>query len=46
MEKADILQFSDSEGEEEWTQVGEMSEPRGGHAVSVVNMKNFKKYCQ
>ena len=43
---ADILQFSDSEGEEKWTKVGEMSLSRLGHGVSVVDMNNFKKYCQ
>ena len=46
MDKADILQFSDSEGEEKWIKVGDMSQPRGGHAVSVVDMKNFKNFCQ
>ena len=43
---ADILQFSDSEGEEKWTRVGEMSQSRFDHEVSVVDMNNFKKFCQ
>lgn len=44
----DILQFSDSEGEENWARVGAMSRPRGGHAhaVSIINFDNFKDFCR
>ena len=43
---ADILDFSDSEGEEKWTRVGEMSKARGDHGVSVVDFVDFKDHCQ
>ena len=43
---SDILQFSDSEGEEKWTKIGEMSPSRAEQAVSIVDMNKFKKYCQ
>ena len=42
---ADILEYSDSEGEEKWTRVGEMSKNRNWHAVSVVDFVNFKDHC-
>ena len=45
-ERADILQFSDSEEEDKWTKVGEMSKPRNNHAVSIVDMNDFKNHCQ
>ena len=45
-ERADILQFSDSEEEDKWTKVGEMSKPRANHAVSIVDMNDFKYHCQ
>ena len=41
----DIMQFSDSDGDEKWTKVGEMYNSRISHAVSVVDFKNFEKYC-
>ena len=43
---ADILEYSDSEGEEKWTRVGEMSKNRNWHAVSVVDFVNFNDHCQ
>ena len=43
---ADILEFSDSLGEEKWTRVGEMSKTRSQHGVSVVDFGNFKDHCQ
>ena len=42
-ELADILQFSDLNL---WTKVGEMSKPRANHAVSIVDMNDFKYHCQ
>ena len=43
---ADILEFSDSEGEENWIRVGEMSKARSVHGVSVVDFVNFNDHCQ
>ena len=43
---ADILEYSDSEGEEKWTRVGIMSAKRIAHGVSVVDFVNFKDHCQ
>ena len=43
---ADILEYSDKEGEEKWTGVGEMSVPRLGAAVSVVSYDDYKNHCQ
>ena len=43
---ADILEYSDSEAEEKWTRVGEMSKARYFHAVSVVDFVDFKYHCQ
>ena len=42
---ADIYEYSDTEGEEKWTKVGEMSKARSYHAISVVDFVNFKD-CQ
>ena len=46
-EYVDILKFSDSEGEENWARVGAMARPKGGHfhAVSIINVDNFKDFC-
>ena len=43
---ADILEYSDSKGEEKWTKVGEMSKASGFQGVSVVDFVNFKNHCQ
>lgn len=43
-EYADILEYSDEEGK--WTRVGEMSEKRNFHAVSIIDFNKFKDYCQ
>ena len=43
---ADILEFSDSEEEEKWTKVGEMSRSWDDAGVSVVSFDKYKKYCQ
>ena len=43
---AEILEYSDSEGEEKLTSVGEMSKKRARHAVSIIDFDNFKDYCQ
>ena len=43
---ADILEYSDSEGEEKWTRVGKMTQARWYHAVSVIDFVNFKEHCQ
>ena len=43
---ADILEFSDSLGEEKWTRVGVMSKKRCWHGVSVVDFVNFKDHCK
>ena len=43
---ADIYEYSDTEGEEKWTKVGEMSKARSYHAISVVDFVNFKDHCQ
>ena len=40
---ADIYEFSGSE--EKWTRVGEMTDVRMYHAVSVVDFVNFKDHC-
>ena len=47
-EYVDILQFSDSEGEENWARVGAMARSKGGHfhAVSIINFENFKDFCR
>ena len=29
----------------EWTKIGEMREPRGGHAVSVVDFTDYANFC-
>ena len=42
---ADILEYSDSEGEERWSQVGEMSKGRAWHAVSIIDFDKFKDHC-
>ena len=42
-----VLEYSDTEGDEKkWTKVGEMSEPRRHHGVSIVDYDNFKIFCQ
>ena len=43
---ADILEYSDSEVEEKWTKIGEMSKKRAYHAVSIIDFEKFKGYCQ
>jgi len=43
---ADILQFSNSKGEEKWSRVGEMSQSRVYHAVSIVNSNDYTESCQ
>ena len=43
---ADIYEYSDTEGEEKWTKVGEMSKARSYHVISVVDFLNFKDHCQ
>ena len=43
---AEILEYSDSKGEEKWTSVGEMSYFRSYHAVSIIDFDKFKGYCQ
>ena len=43
---ADILEYSDSDGEERWSNVGEMSKVRYYHAVSIIDFDKFKDYCQ
>ena len=43
-EHEDILVFSDVM--EKWTVVGKMSQPRNTGAVSIVEMEEFKYYCQ
>lgn len=42
---ADILQFSDSKGDEKWIKVGEMSRSRYGQAASLVNFTNYEQHC-
>ena len=46
MEYAEILEYSEEEGDGKWTRVGEMAEKRSYHAVSIVDIANFKNYCQ
>ena len=41
----DIMQFSDSKGDEKWIRAGDMYRSRYVHAVSVVDFTNFEKYC-
>ena len=43
---ADIMEYSDSEVEEKWTKVGEMSQSRAASGVSIVNFDEYKTYCQ
>ena len=44
---ADILEYSDSEGEEnKWTKVGEMSQANSYAGVSVVSFDEYKDHCQ
>ena len=44
---ADILEYSDSEGEEKkWTKIGEMSQARADTSVSVVSFDEYKNHCQ
>ena len=43
---ADILKYSDSEGEEKWTKVEEMSKKRSKHAVSIIDFDKFKNHFQ
>ena len=42
---ADILEYSDSEGEEKWSKIGEMAKKRFYHAVSIIDFDKFKDYC-
>ena len=43
---SDIMEFKFSEGDGNWTKIGEMLEERQSHTASVIDFENFKDYCQ
>jgi len=44
----EVLEYSnsDSEGDGEWINIGEMSEKRSYHAASIIDFDKFKDHCQ
>ena len=38
----DILEFTDGDG---WRKIGTMRDARGSHGTSVVEFKDFERYC-
>ena len=41
--REEILEFN--YGTESWTKIGEMTEPRIIHAVSVVSFEDYERWC-